>query len=158
MKKTAKPAAPALPPGIKPEDMNYPAAGRSLPYEKLKELGLGYEAGWSGVLTFYHCANARRAPEWVLTTLRISGAGRGATERYYGIGVADSKTYTVGRGPHVTTVVEVRPSADNLDRLLPYLGLWKKGMADASAVRDRISSRRAQGQLHRAAGRTSWTW
>jgi hypothetical protein len=143
-----------LPPDVEPEDLKYPEPGRGLPWERRKELGL--EDLYS--LTFYRV----RDLGWVLCTLHISNPSRkaaaGTTARTYGIGVADGKVYTVGRGPHVTKEVEVYLSGDNLDRLSRYVDLWKKGMEDASAIRDRISSRRAQGQLHRAAGRTHWTW
>lgn len=54
--------------------------------------------------------------------------------------------------------VEVHLKQDNVERLRKYLELWTKGMADAGGIRDRISSRRAQGQMERAAGRSYWRW
>lgn len=159
-----KPARP-LPPDVTEADTRYPE--RPLSWERQKELGLTPEAGWSGRLVFYRVggASARRGElGWVLTTLLIGHAGSRAraagcaTDRSYGIGVADGKVYRVGRGPHVTDEVEVHVSEDNVERLGKYLELWRRGMADAGAVRDRISSRRAQGQLYRQQGRTSWTW
>lgn len=156
-KRTAPKPEYKLPDGIVLADLQYPEHGHHLPYETQRELGLDYSSGWTGRLTFYYIPAGRKAPEWVLTTLLI-GKGKGTPDRYYGIGVADSKVYTVGRGPHVVAEIEVHPSADNIERLRPYIELWKKGMEDASAIRNRISSRRAQGQLYRAAGRTSWMW
>ena len=115
-------------------------------------------AGHYGALTFYLVKNTG----WVLTTLHISNPSRrqasGTPARTYGIGVADSKVYTVGRGPHVEKEVTVYLDSTNIDRLQRYADLWVKGMEDASAIRDRISSRRAQGQLHRAAGESHWRW
>lgn len=110
-------------------------------------------------LLFYHIPTG---PGWVLCTLKISSAGKrhapGTPDRYYAIGLKDGKTYTVGRGPHVKSVLRVYFRRDNWERLEKYATLWETGMANAGTVRDRISSRRAQGQQHRAAGRSFWTW
>lgn len=147
-----------LPPDVTEADTKYPKTPEydTPEYKILREVTRGEHGG---VLTFYHVPAGRKAPEWVLTTLRIGGAGRrGTTERYYGIGVADGKVYTVGRGPHVTNVVTVYLSHLNVERLRTYAELWEKGMADAQAIRDRIGTRRAQGQLHRQQGHQSWYW
>lgn len=163
-KKTAGPAkgpAPQLPPDVTAADLKWPKTpeyGTPAYREWLKVIDEIRRRTDAGQLTFYHVPAGRKAPDWVLTTLRIGGAGRGATERYYGVGVADGKVYTVGRGPHVAAVVTIHLHPGNWDRLRKYADLYEKGMADAQAVRDRISSRRAQGQLHRAAGRTHWYW
>lgn len=150
---TPKPAASKLPPNVTAADLKYPEMGHSLPYEKYKELGLERND-----LTFYET----KAFGWVLCTLHISNASRrqaaGTTDRSYAIGVADGKVYRVGRGPHVLNTATVYLSVDNLDRLMPYVELYRKGLEAAGSIRDRISSRRAQGQLHRAAGRTHWYW
>jgi hypothetical protein len=153
MKKPTKPVS-DLPPDVVAADTKYPKLGTRIAYDQLKEMGLGFDSPWTGVLTFYRTQSIG----WVLCTLPISGAGRGSTPRTYGIGVADSKVYTVGKGPHVLQVVEVRVTNSNLSRLTKYIDLWKKGMADAGSIRDRISSRRAQGQVHRQNGRTHWQW
>ncbi len=160
-KKTTKPAPkPAtpeykLPPDVVLADLKW---GSSFPRAAL--LREGELDDLPMTLTFYYIPAGRKAPEWVLTTLLISRAGRGSsvTDRYYSIGVADSKVYTVGRGPHVVAEITVYLSKDNIDRLRKYVDLWRKGMAEAGQIRDRISSRRAQGQVHRAAGRTFWSW
>lgn len=112
-------------------------------------------------LLFYLVSDARKGTAWVLTTLLISKPGRrstGSSSRYYAIGVEDRKLYTVGRGPHVKAEVTVYPSPDNMDRLQKYLDLFAEGLEKAGQTRDRISSRRAQGQLYRAQGRSSWMW
>ncbi len=42
--------------------------------------------------------------------------------------------------------------------LQQFIDLRTKGQAAAGEVRDRISSRRAQGALERAAGNSYWRW
>lgn len=136
-----------LPPDVQASDLEFPK--KHLPWEQLEALGLGGSA-----LTFYLVPSLGG---WILTTLGISGAGRQATARSYGIGL-DGKTCRVGKGPHVKASVTIYLSADNVERLSKYVELWQAGMERAGEVRDRISSRRAQGQIHRANGRTRWTW
>lgn len=142
-----------LPPDVIESDLEYPSS-----FEKrVKDL----PEGLYGSLTFYFVPEGKKAPAWVLTTLHISNPSRrqsGTPARTYGIGVGDSKVYTVGRGPHVKAEVTVCLTTVNIDRLQKYVDLWVKGMSDASAIRDRISSRRAQGNLFRAEGRSHWTW
>lgn len=144
---TAKktPAA-KLPPDVLTDDCKY--GGTPLPYDENKPR----------TLTFYHTEKFG----WVLCTLHISNPSRrqaaGTTARSYGIGVADSKIYTVGKGPHVTAECTVCLNQENLPRLQRYVDLYLKGLGDAGQIRDRISSRRAQGQLYRNAGRSSWGW
>lgn len=144
-----------LPPNVQPADLLQPANGRGLSFDRLSQLGV--EESW-GRLTFYQTTGLG----WVLCTLHISNPSRrqapGTAARTYAIGVADKKIYTVGRGPHVTQEVTIQLSQDNIDRLSEYAALYQRGLAEAGQIRDRISSRRAQGQLHRAAGRTSWRW
>lgn len=156
-KKTPAPKL-ELPPDVTAADLKYPEYPEydTPEYEAFLAARRGDHGGQ---LVFYHVPAGRKAPEWVLTTLRIGGAGkRGTTERFYGIGVADGKVYTVGKGPHVTAVVTVHLSYKNIERLRKYVELWEKGMAYAGAIRDRISTRRARGQAYRAEGRTSWMW
>jgi hypothetical protein len=142
-----------LPVDVKESDLKYPEHGKGLPYKQLQELGMDY-----GSLTFYKTTGLG----WVLTTLHISNPSRrqaaGTAARSYGISVSDGKIVTVGRGPHVTKEIQVYLSQDNIDRMMKYVQLHQKGLADAGQIRDRISSRRAQGQLYRSAGRSSWTW
>lgn len=142
-----------LPPDVKKEDTRYPTEG--IGHDERKALGLGYESLWPGYLKFHLCLNLSKGTQWVIATLSISG---GKPPRTYAVGVADSKVYTVGNGPHVKATVQVYLSKANIDRLRKYVELWKKGMADAGMIRDRISSRRAQGKIHRANGESSWYW
>lgn len=94
---------------------------------------------------------------WVLTTLKISNGKRGRDDRYYAVTMR-GEVCRVGNGPHVKQVVNVYLKPDNADRLWKYVELWLKGAASAGGIRDRISSRRAQGQEMRAQGRSFWTW
>ncbi len=100
---------------------------------------------------------------WCIPTLLISHS----RQRVRQTGVQDSRTYAVtldgkvvriGHGPHVGERATVYVRKSRLEALQPYLDLLTKGEADAQQVRDRISSRRAQGVLNRAAGLTSWRW
>lgn len=159
-KKNANQPAPSdLPPDIHEDDLKYPEWKERPTTEQLEPLGLPKDGTWPGCLTFYRVPGG---PGWVLTTLHISNpssrAKAGTTARSYGIGVKDSKVYTVGRGPHVDKEVTVFLSAANVARLAKYVALWQEGMEAAGTIRDRISSRRAQGQIYRAAGRTHWNW
>lgn len=124
---------------------------QSLPWDSFPE-------GTTSTLTFYQVggSGARSDRGWVLCTLNI-GKGRG-TARTYGIQLSNEKVCRVGSGPHVLQVVEVRVNKTNKDRLWKYVELHQKGLAAAGQIRDRISTHRAQGQIFRAEGRTSWSW
>lgn len=89
---------------------------------------------------------------WVIPTLLINRARRGATaDRTYAIAV-DGRGCRVGQGPHVLRqeTVYVRPS--RIAALQKYLDLKTKGEINANETRDRISSRRMATQ----ARRTNW--
>lgn len=106
-------------------------------------------------LTFYKTA----AFGWVVCTLPISsGRRQGLPDRTYAIKVDGGAICRVGRGPHVLKTVTVYVYQRNIGRLQKYVDLWLKGMAAAGSVRDRISSRRAEGQVKRAQGLHSWRW
>lgn len=137
MKKTAQPA---LPLGITLQDTDplyrkgaYP---RGLPSYIPTEMKLyRTEAGW------------------MLCTLYISSPGKRnrspSQDRYYAIGVGDKKIYTVGRGPHVLEEMTVYLSEKNKQRLSTLIELFQEGLSQAGQIRDRISSRRAQGAMRR---------
>lgn len=155
-KAAAKTTKVELPPDVTVADTAYPKFDdkNRIPYQELEALGLGT---CGSELTFYQVKGAR-VNDWVITTLLIGGAGkRGTTARYYGITIGGN-VCRVGKGPHVLKEVKVYLNKDNLPRLQKYVDLYNKGLADAGMVRDRISTRRAQGQIHRANGRTSWMW
>lgn len=137
-----KTTAQKLPQGVIAADLKYPG------WDKVAS-----DAGNNGVLTFY-LVNFRKGNEgWVLTTLPITGNGR-----TYGTIVETGSPCRVGRGPHVLQTVQVYVSKARRAALQKYVDLHEKGMADAGQIRDRISSRRAEGQLRRANGERSWRW
>jgi len=141
-----------LPPGIKASDCKPEQWKRSLTWEERKQHGCEEDTG----LRFYKTTGFG----WVLLTLHISKPGRRSvsqTDRSYGI-TLDGKVVRVGKGPHVLKELLVYINKDNVVRLTKYIDLRNKGLGDAGQIRDRISSRRAQGQLHRQQGHTSWIW
>lgn len=145
-----------LPPDVLPADLEYKTAGKSIPYEKLKELGLDYSTGWYGLFKFYKTQKSG----WILCTLPIRAASRhgrsqGQTDRTYGVDMR-GQVHCVGIGPHVVKTVEVRLTVKNLKRLMKYVELWKKGMASAGVIRDRISTRRAQTISRRGIIQSPW--
>lgn len=95
---------------------------------------------------------------WVIPTLLISSGRRSnTTDRTYAT-TLDGKPVRVGRGPHVLETHTVWVRNARLKSLQKFLDLRKSGQATAGQIRDRISSRRAQGQMMRAEGRSSWRW
>lgn len=153
-----------LPVNVTADDLTRPSydAGDYIDREQEAAVAaaVGVESYYAPRLFMYY----RLADQWVLTTLQISAASprqrsRGVSaDRYYAVGTKDGKVYTVGRGPHVKEVIEVHLKKSNFERLRPVIRLFAQGLADAQKIRDRISSRRAQGQIHRANGETSWRW
>jgi hypothetical protein len=149
-----------LPEGVLPEDLKYNDKAH-LPYS-------AFVVGEDGVpelpqtLTFYQTQGFG----WCLMTLEISRGKRGHADRSYGVIVGGTSEQNrrrgevcrCGNGPHVTAVVTVWLNTENAERLKGYVAMWKKGMADAGMIRDRISTRRAKGQQMRAEGRTRWQW
>lgn len=96
---------------------------------------------------------------WCIPTLLISNARRGSSNpaRTYAT-TLDGKPVRIGRGPHVKRIVTVYVRESRLKALQHYLDKQKAGAEVSNQIRDRISSRRAQGQIMRAQGRTSWRW
>lgn len=91
---------------------------------------------------------------WCIPTLAISGKGA----RTYAIRIKDRNVVRIGMGPHVTEQVTVYVRINRLRTLQSFLDMRTDGAGKAGQVRDRISSRRAQGQIMRAEGRSSWRW
>jgi hypothetical protein len=139
-----------LPPDVKASDLKYPSydSGDSIGYRELEAMGLH-----SNSLTFYLTTGFG----WAITTLGIRNAKPGRTARTYAV-TLDGKCCRVGSGPHVKATVTVYLSKSNLSRLQKYVDLHLKGQEQAGIVRDRISTRRAQGQINRANGLSSWRW
>jgi len=143
---------PKLPAGIRPADLKFPRSRQGLKpshYRKLEELGL---PSWGTEFSLWY------SERWMIPTVNISGKSSREAERTYAIGVDDKKCYRIGGGPHVTAKVRVYLTAANFDRLFPFLQLQEEGKKQAGKIRDRISSRRAQGQIYRAQGLRHWRW
>lgn len=97
---------------------------------------------------------------WVVATLKISNGGRSvdnSAARTYAVD-SNGKVWRVGKGPHVLQTVTAYVTNARLKNLSPLVELYTKGSMDANVIRDRISSRRAQGALYRSQGRNSWRW
>lgn len=135
-----------LPEGILKSDLDFP---------DWKKDGLAHDQGDSGQLTFYE-VDGRESHFWCMATLLIAKSRKFA-DRFYAIRL-DGQIVRVGRGPHVKQELTVYIKKSRVKALQKYLDLHKKGLTEANQIRDRIGSRRAQGQLHRAAGRSSWLW
>lgn len=149
-KKTTKPKV-NLPKNVLVADTSWPKGHDDhLGYEEVKALGLDDRS-----LTFYEV----RGFGWVILTLGISKArGRQTSNRSYGVRVDNGTVCRVGAGPHVLSQVTVYLSKKNIERLKPYVELYVKGLGDAGMIRDRIGSRRAEGQARRANGESYWRW
>ncbi len=120
----------ALPADVLKSDTEYPKKGRATHY-----------------LEFLHSGRFG----WCIKTLPINNRGR-----TYGM-TRDGNIVTMGGRPD-DKVVGVHVTETNGKRLSKWLELREKGMGSAGDIRDRIGSRRAQGQVERAAGRSSWRW
>lgn len=141
----------SLPEGVRESDLKQPHWERALPWRQSEELGLV-----GGRLEFYRTDKTG----WLVLTLHISNPPRrhaaGTPARFYATAVKDKTVHTVGMGPHVLEQLTVYVTQDNLERLMPLIELHKQGLVDANTIRDRISSRRAQGQLRRQAFGGLW--
>lgn len=151
-RKPKAPAIPKLPKGITKADLK-DSRWKPLTKAQEKKLSALGISRWEVDFDLWLSGG-----EWFIPTLTIASSRRHATRRTYAVGVSDKKTYRLGMGPHVTATFKVRTTPKNFARMLPYLELRQTGSENANKIRDRISSRRAQGQLFRAEGRSSWYW
>ncbi len=143
-----------LPKDIEAKDLTYPNLKERLTKAQRKKLeALGFDYYETSFELWETESN-----EFFIPTLEISGARRGGSRRTYAVGIADGKTYRIGKGPHVKAQHTVHLKKANFKRLLRFMVLKIGGSSAANQVRDRISSRRAQGQINRANGLTSWRW
>lgn len=142
----------ALPAGILPGDLQRPS------YDDKDKLVTNYDANFYGEFELWMTTGFG----WCIPTLLISSnsrrVARAGSERTYAARVSDSATVRIGMGPHVTERVTVYVRTSRLAALQPYLDIMTKGAGSAGTIRDRISSRRAQGVEMRAQGRSSWRW
>jgi hypothetical protein len=133
-----------LPKLVRETDLKYPGWKSKVRVEK--------------TLTLHKVTGRHSDGDWFIANLRI-GSGRGHADRTYATRISDGKTgFRIGKGPHVTDTITVYVTTKNKLRLAPLVAMADEGEIDANQIRDRISTRRAQGQLHRAAGRSSWRW
>ncbi len=138
-KPTIKKSSGKLPDGVNNADLVWP---------KPKD-PLVHDAGNRGVLTFVETSGFG----WCLATLSITNRGR-----TYAVRVADGSSVRVGSGPHVLCTINVYVRKSRLKALQRYLDLYTAGGQRAGEIRDRISSRRAEGVERRAAGQSYWRW
>ncbi len=149
-KPALKPKTSPLPFGVVASDLDYPSYPKNpkkADYDRLKIVHH---------IDLYEVVNAG----WVVATLKISNGSwrrESAAARTYAVD-KDGKVWRVGKGPHVLRVVTVHVTKARLGALKTLVDLHHDGAVKANTIRDRISSRRAQGALHRANGRTSWMW
>lgn len=135
----------ALPSGIIESDVNYPMG-------KGKDVG-AHDLGNYGVLTLYYT----EVMGWCVTTLPIGGKRNQYPDRTYAITLKDKKQVRIGGGPHVLRTVTIYLRKGN-EAHAALADVYHEGMGGSGKIRDRISSRRAQGQEMRAQGRRSWRW
>ena len=133
---TQKPAA--LPEGILESDTKYPKYDpKNRVVETIRLYDLGGRFGWC------------------IATLPINPR----TNRTYGFRVEEGgRSDVVTMGNPNTRIVTLYVTQKRQKALQPYLDMYQVGMEQAGAIRDRIGSRRAQGQRERAAGKYSWRW
>jgi hypothetical protein len=116
--------------------------------------GIDYNLGESGQLTLYKTERFG----WVINTLFISRGKRGQPDRSYGQAIDTDQVVSCGNGPHVTETAVVYIRKSRAEALKPLTDMYVEGMKRANAIRDRRSSRIAQGQEMRAQGKRSWSW
>ena len=142
-----------LPAGIIKSDLTYPS------YKSKDGLVDDYR---NSSFELWCVSSARNDMEWFIPTLLIANASRrspNTTARTYATRVSDGKSgWRIGRGPHVKATFTVYVRKSRARALKPFLDMRTAGQEVAGQIRDRISSRRAQGALMRAQGRTSWRW
>ena len=146
-----------LPAGIVTNDTMPPKLQYTKNYKiKNPSEQVDYEVGDHGQLTFYETAGFG----WCLATLSISSSRRGTrtTDRTYAVRVSDGASVRVGAGPHVTRTITVYLRKSRLEALKKYIDMYAAGQVAANTIRDRISSRRAEGAEHRANSEHSWRW
>jgi hypothetical protein len=116
-----------------------------------------YGVGDGGRLTFYKTTGFG----WCVATLHIRNASSRSAhggQRTYAARCEDGGVVRIGLGPHILKTVTVFITKPRVKVLQRYIDMYSSGVADANQIRDRISSRRAEGALRRSRGETSWMW
>lgn len=137
---SAKPKQ-SLPPGVVAEDLKWPG------YDTGKDNQVAQDVADHGQLQFYEVIDFG----WCVATLDIARGRNGRAARTYAVRVEDGKSCRVGNGPHVKQVLTVYVRRSRVAALQKYLDLYQSGAVEANQIRDRISTRRAQGALRRGA-------
>src|SRR5262245_9036154 len=103
----------ALPMGVIAKDLEWPSY-------KSKDR-LASDVGDHGAITLYEV----KGYGWVIVTLLIGSRGLVAsTNRYYGIRVADGAHVRVGKGPHVTRVIQIKVRESRRKALDKFVQLY----------------------------------
>jgi hypothetical protein len=138
-----------LPFGLKASDLKYPSRPRRYDWNK--------EHSWDVLHTIKLHRTERFG--WVVTTLFIRNPSRrsrpGAQPRTYAIS-ADGQVCRVGIGPHIKETITAYVTRGRLKALKELVDLHEKGLVEANEIRDRRSSRMAQGELYRMNLRRGW--
>jgi hypothetical protein len=146
-KTTTKKTVQELPPLVVAADLKYPD------YKSKDQVAR--DVGDYGSLQFYKTVGFG----WCIATLLIARSRRtGTTDRTYATRCSDGASVRIGRGPHVESEVRVYVRKSRVKALQKYIDQYNSGAITANTTRDRISSRRAQGSLERAAGNRWWRW
>lgn len=142
-KQASKSSTTPLPMGIKESDFQYPKAEQVLEYVPLYEVEFrsGQKIWCAGVLK-----------------IGSRAAGLGYGDRTYAIRLPAGTLCRIGGGPHVKSTRTLYLSEKRAKELKEFVAALEKGRAEAGQVRDRVSSRRVEGQLRRMRGERSWRW
>ena len=146
-KKTEKVTIPALPDAVKVTDLSYPswkAKGGAKHYSdpsthQSADFELWYSTGFGWCIPTLSIGTSRRANQ-----------GHSGGERTYAVRVSTGETVRIGNGPHVTARVKVYVRVNRVEKLRALFELQNSGAERANTIRDRISTRRAQGAMRRS--------
>lgn len=139
-----------LPKDIQSSDLKYPDYKSN---DKLVRIQAGPES-WQAESAIFELWYTEQMG-WCIPTLLIAKGS--TTDRTYAT-TLDGKQVRIGKGPHVKRTVTVYVRQSRLSVLQRYLDLKQSGAEVSNQIRDRISSRRVQGQIMRQQGRSSWRW
>lgn len=124
-----------LPKGVKATDTQYPKYNEKKPDRYIDELRFLYSDRFG----------------WVVQTLSINAR----QNRSYGTPLS-GEIVTCGNAS--SKIISVYVTESRQAHLKEWIDAKAKGMESAGNVRDRIGSRRAEGQVKRSQGLSSWMW
>lgn len=137
------------PEGIKAIDLTRPAWTKKQTKDRID-----YTLGDQGQLTFYYT----QMLGWVIATLPIGSQHNRVNPRTYAVSLKHGGPCRCGNGPHILKKLTVFIRTSRVKAIQKYLDLYKSGLVSSNNIRDRISSRRAEGAERRADGQHSWMW